>query len=118
MLAISDEVGETRHFLRNEFTAELVKLRADVAGIGQMVQAGNLAQVTENARMQATLEDVKHGLAGVRSDVDVLQTDVGLLKAKSLAADEVAKLKRWVVGAALMPSLAILATVVLYLAQH
>jgi hypothetical protein len=113
LLAIKDGDDDNRHFLRNEFTAEVVKLRADLAGIGQLVQAGNLAQVTENARIQATLEEVKRDVVELKT----LPPRVTALEAKGLAADEVAKLKRWFVGFALGIPAAILAATV-FLAQH
>jgi hypothetical protein len=120
-LAISDEVSETRHFLRNEFTAELVKLRADLAAIGQMVQAGNLAQVTENARMQATLEEVKRDVLELKT----LPPRVTILEAKTLAAEEVAELRdkladnrRWLIAAVVIPSLLLVLTLLTLILQH
>jgi hypothetical protein len=65
--AIDRQASDNRHLLRNEFAEAIVLFRGDLAAIKQDVQAGNLAQVTENARMQATLEELKHDVADLKA---------------------------------------------------
>lgn len=118
MLAITEAAANNRHLLRNEFAEAVVLLRGDVALIQQHVQAGNLAQVTETARMEVSLEELKSDVQELRRGQEKIEPRVRTLEAGAVAAREVSSLKRWVVGATMVPSVGFIVTLGLYFAQQ
>jgi hypothetical protein len=95
-LYVNDEITDSRHTLRNEFAEAVVGLQRDLAGIRQDIQVGNLAAVTETARMKSTLEELKRDVAHLAA----LEPRVVKLEAGALADDQVASFKRWLFGTA------------------
>jgi hypothetical protein len=65
--AIERQASDNRHILRNEFAEAIVVFRKDLASIHQDVQVGNLAQVTETARIQASIEELKSTVAELKT---------------------------------------------------
>ena len=116
-----EELTNTRHDLRNEFTVIANDLRLDFAATTKLVQAGNLAQVTETARMQAKLEEIASDQADMRREVRSQREDfeprLRQLEANDLAADKVSGLIRWTVGAALTVCGVVIGAAA-FLAQH
>lgn len=95
-LYVNDEITDSRHTLRNEFAEAVVGLQRDLAGIRQDIQVGNLAAVTETARMKSTLEELKRDV----SHLAALEPRVVKLEASALADDQVASFKRWLIATA------------------
>jgi hypothetical protein len=95
-LYISDEITDSHRTLRNEFAEAVIGLQRDLAGIRQDVQVGNLQSVTETAKTQAALEELKRDV----SHLAALEPRVVKLEASALADDQVASFKRWLVGTA------------------
>jgi hypothetical protein len=118
LLAINEGDADNRHLLRNEFAEAIVVFRGDLASIQRDVQAGNLAQVTEFAQIKAKQIELYADVADLRKSRDELEPRVRALEAGAFASKEVSALKRWAIGAAVFPSLSILLTFGLYVAQH
>lgn len=126
MLAINEGDTDVRHVLRNEFgeamvlvRGDLAKISADVATVESHVQTGNLAQVTEFAQIKARQMDHEGDITdlkkGYREYGDRLQN----LEAGALVGKEMTTLKRWAIGAAILPSISILITAIgIYLATQ
>jgi hypothetical protein len=65
--AIEERASANRHMIRNEVAEANVSILNALAEIRRDVQGGNLAQVTENARMQASLEELKRDVSDLRA---------------------------------------------------
>jgi hypothetical protein len=75
MLAIREQAADNRHVLRNEMTAAMLELRNAIHDVGQKVEVGNLADVTERARMAATLESLREDTKDLRTEVAGMRTE-------------------------------------------
>ena len=119
LLAIEERAAENRHVLRGEMAEALLRLEGAIGAVRQDVQVGNLQSVTETAKTQSTLEELKREFAGVRHDVDELQHEVETLKAKSLATAELERFKRIMVATAVsLAGVVVAATGVLLAYAH
>lgn len=130
LLAINEGDAEVRHVLRNEFAEAMVLLRrdlanfstsisADVKGVEQKVQTGNLADVTEFATIRSKQIEQAGDITDLKDDVEANGKAIAELQAGALASKEVSALKRWAIGAALFPSVSIILTALgIYIASQ
>jgi hypothetical protein len=132
IILFREELGKTRHGLREEFTVIANDLRLDFANTTRMVQTGNLAQVDEFAQIKAKQSELSSDVADLRRDHreqrdahdaalrgirDDFEPRLRQVEANDIAADKTSSLIRWMVGTGLTVCGVVIGAAV-FLAQH
>lgn len=71
---VEKTVQSTRHALRNEFTAEAVKLHNKIDALTKAVSDANVQSVREHAEVQACIEEVRKDVAELKELVPKVAT--------------------------------------------
>jgi hypothetical protein len=128
LLAIDAGDTDTRHILRGEFGEALNRVSLDIHEVGKKVETGNLADVTERARMTVALETLNAATQGLREDVSNMRADHGVFKRDveqrlrkvedaETSSSAVREMKRWAIGAVVGVA-GVMVGSVAFLAQH
>lgn len=123
-VVLDQRIAETRHMLRNEFTAALVDMASKLTQVANAVAEGNLQSTREHAENKACIEELRRDVAQLKplfGRVNRLERHDDVGEAREQGRDEIlAKIDRgrkWMIGTAVaLAGVIVAATAVLL--QH
>lgn len=93
-------VGETRHLLRNEYTAAVVALGNKIDALADQVGDANLQSVQDHARVTAKIEDLDRSVKGLQPLKQRVTDLEGHDRADAAVAAAIDKMNRRLLGLA------------------
>lgn len=113
-MAIDAVVADTRHLLRNEFTAAMLDLSNKISALGKSVTEGNFQSAAEHAEVKAKLDTAITDIGELKE----LAPRVSSLESEDMADERASKavveLRKWMLGLAglIVAAASVLAAVV------